>query len=153
MTQHTTALQDRAVRDRTVRDRTVRDRTVRDRTVQEAAVTKVRSEQCVVSATPQVAQGAQPGVLPAGAPLRFDWRGRTYRVVDILGHWLDNDPWWRGMQPRDVPQSAADVTGIRYRSRRVWQVEATNTETAQIGVYELAQEADSGQWWLLRLWD
>lgn len=135
----------------------------------EAQMTRTRQEQCVVSATPSVSQRAQPGVLPPGAPLHFHWRGYRYRVLDILGHWLDTAPWWWQLQqgsqpgglglnpgPGPVPHgshSPQDDQVLRQRKRRVWQVEAVHQYTSQPGVYELAQDVDGGQWWLLRVWD
>lgn len=134
--------------------------------VQEEKMTRTTREQCVVTATPGAEDQAQPGVLPPGAPLQFQWRGSRYRVLDILGHWLDTAPWWWRMQSGAVQSSAVGpasddphVTssgsghGVRPRTRRVWQVEAVNQRTAQPGVYELAQDVAGGQWWLLRVWD
>jgi hypothetical protein len=141
---------------------------VRTAHMAEAQMTRTRQEQCVVSATPSVSQRAQPGVLPPGAPLHFHWRGYRYRVLDILGHWLDTAPWWwqlqhvsqPGLNPGPAPgpvqpgiHTPQDDQVLRQRKRRVWQVEAVHQYTSQPGVYELAQDVDGGQWWLLRVWD
>lgn len=129
---------------------------------QEAQMTKTTQEPCVVNATPSAEQRVQPGVLPPGAPLQFQWRGSRYRVLDILGHWLDTAPWWWRMQSGTATVSDSGSSAVtsgdvghvaRPRTRRVWQVEAVNQRTAQPGVYELAQDVAGGQWWLLRIWD
>jgi len=84
-------------------------------------------------------------VRPAGAPVRFQWRGCGYRVVDILASWVEATPWWH-----DTGRGAPLQSG----QRRVWQVEAVrHPRGAHVGVYELAQETQTGRWWLTRVWD
>ena len=51
-------------------------------------MTKTTQEMCAVSAAPSASERAEPGVIPAGAPLRFQWRGCEYRVTDILTSWV-----------------------------------------------------------------
>ena len=143
-------------------------------------MTKTTQEICAVSAAPPASERAHPGVIPAGAPLRFQWRGCEYRVTDILTSWVETGPWWHELQQT----LAGGVPAARHRSagggagggaggvagggvagggvaiavapteRRVWQVEAVrHPRGSQLGVYELAQESDTGRWWLTRVWD
>lgn len=65
-------------------------------------------------------------------PTRFSWRGATYGVVAVLGHWREDAGYWAG-GALEVPQ------------RDLWRVEARG------GVYELVREA--GAWRLDRVWD
>lgn len=65
-------------------------------------------------------------------PTRFSWRGGTYRVLAVLGHWREDAGYWSGAC-MEVPQ------------RDLWRVEARG------GVYELVREADA--WHLVRVWD
>lgn len=145
-------------------------------------MTKTKREMCAVSAAPSASERAEPGVIPAGAPLRFQWRGCEYRVTDILTSWVETGPWWHELQSAlagGVPVShhraivgagvgvdAAVARGSRVGpggsvatavpplERRVWQVEAVrHPRGSQRGVYELAQESDTGRWWLTRVWD
>ncbi len=63
----------------------------------------------------------------SGTPVRFRRRHRTYRVVEVLGWWLEAVPWWRG-----------EPAG----QREVWRV-----ETCPDGVFELSRH---GADWVLR---
>ncbi|MEX2621538.1 MAG: DUF6504 family protein [Egibacteraceae bacterium] len=67
-----------------------------------------------------------------GGPTRFAWRGGSYRVVTVLGHWREDAGYWSGAR-LEVPQ------------RDLWRVEAHG------GIYELVREA--GVWRLDRVWD
>ena len=70
-------------------------------------------------------------------PERFDWRGSTYRVLSVLGHWREDASYWAG-------------GGIEIPQRDLWRVEARNGSPAR-GVYDLVLESD--QWRLDRIWD
>ncbi len=70
-------------------------------------------------------------------PTAFRWRGSSYRVLGILGHWREDAGYWAGGQV-EVPQ------------RDLWRVEARNGAPAS-GVYELVREGET--WRLDRVWD
>jgi hypothetical protein len=70
--------------------------------------------------------------LEAEAPAGFCWRGRTYRVHAVLGHWREDAGYWSG-------------GGMEIPQRDLWRVEAAR------GVYELVCE--QGAWRLDRVWD
>ncbi len=74
------------------------------------------------------------------APEAFTWRGRDYRVLQVLGHWREDPGWWRGSDGRTVRIEQADL----------WRVEARNGVPSQ-GVYELVRRGDA--WRLDRVWD
>lgn len=85
----------------------------------------------------------------AAGPVAFRWRGNSYRVVAVLGHWREDAGYWSGGGV-DVPQ------------RDLWRVEARNgaaslprpergEQAVPAGVYELVCEADA--WRLDRVWD
>ena len=80
-------------------------------------------------------------------PVTFDWRGRTYRVLQVLGHWREDSGWWR--RPDGQP--------IRIQQTDLWRVEAgdarrrRNGVSESRGVYELVHR--DGQWTLDRVWD
>ena len=71
------------------------------------------------------------------APVRFTWRGSTYTVVAVLGHWREDAAYWAG-------------GGIEVPQRDLWRVEARNG-TPTRGVYELVSEGEI--WRLDRVWD
>ena len=87
------------------------------------------------------AVAAGPVSSAAEAPLTFDWRGRTYRVLQVLGHWREDAGWWR--RPDGQP--------IRIQQTDLWRVEARNGVPESRGVYELVHR--DGQWTLDRVWD
>jgi hypothetical protein len=86
--------------------------------------------------------------------LAFTWRGRHYAVTRILGHWREEEGWWR--RPDGEP--------IRIEQSDLWRVEAVRGAgmvTASDGshpglrdgqgVYELARRGTT--WRLDRVWD
>ncbi|MEX1178828.1 MAG: DUF6504 family protein [Nitriliruptor sp.] len=76
----------------------------------------------------------------AGAPTSFRWRGRSYVVLQVLGHWREDEGWWR--RPDGVP--------IQLERTDLWRVEAQNGKPTR-GVYELVRRGDA--WRLDRVWD
>ena len=100
-----------------------------------------------------------PGAALIGAPTRFSWAGRTYRVREILAHWIEADPWW----------SQADAVGVAgpVTSRQWWRLDAQVEQRialvsgagamrgadalSRIQVYDLCHDATG--WWLVRIWD
>ncbi len=87
-----------------------------------------------------------PGNGPADAdePLVFAWRGRRYDVTRILGHWREEEGWWR--RPDGEP--------IRIEQSDLWRVEAVRgggMARDQRGVYELS--CRGVVWRLDRVWD
>ncbi len=90
-------------------------------------------------------------------PVAFTWRGRTYRVERVLGHWREDPGWWR----------RADGRAIRIRQVDLWRVEARNGRPERRGVYELVRRpvpphgaggaypgaAPAWEWHLQRVWD
>lgn len=92
----------------------------------------------------------RPGNGPADAdePLAFAWRGRHYEVTRILGHWREEEGWWR--RPDGEP--------IQIEQSDLWRVEATRgtgpagrADSDARGVYELARRGST--WRLDRVWD
>jgi hypothetical protein len=70
-------------------------------------------------------------------PTTFAWRGATYRILAVLGHWREDAAYWAG-------------GGIEVPQRDLWRVEARNGTPAR-GIYELVSE--NGTWRLDRVWD
>jgi hypothetical protein len=88
----------------------------------------------------------RPGNGPPDAdrPLGFAWRGRRYDVTRVLGHWREEEGWWR--RPDGEP--------IRIEQSDLWRVEAVRVggmAREQHGVYELSRRGEV--WRLDRVWD
>lgn len=92
---------------------------------------------------PVTMRAPRPGNGPTDAdePLAFAWRGRRYEVIRILGHWREEEGWWR--RPDGEP--------IRIEQSDLWRVEATRGGAPVPGVYELARRGST--WRLDRVWD
>jgi hypothetical protein len=67
----------------------------------------------------------------AGMPSVFEWRGRRYDVVDVIGRWRIEGRWW------------ADG-----RDREYWRVEARGG-----AVWDLYFDRGRDRWHMERLWD
>ena len=87
----------------------------------------------------EIAAGSADGS-GADAPRAFRWRGQHYRVLAVLGHWHEDEGWWR--RGDGVPQ--------RIERTDLWRVEARNGVPTR-GVYELVRRGE--QWHLDRVWD
>ena len=83
-------------------------------------------------------------------PVAFQWRGQTYEVLQVLGHWREDPGWWR--RPDGQP--------IRIEQTDLWRVEAghgvgpgrsRSNGVPTRGVYELVRRNDT--WTLDRVWD
>lgn len=92
--------------------------------------------------------------LGEAVPRAFRWRGVSYAITAVLGHWREDAAWWRGaglaIPQRDLwrvearrgqPGSTHDTAGGRCPAR----------DDAREGVYELVCEL--GGWRLDRVWD
>ena len=67
----------------------------------------------------------------AGMPAVFEWRGKRYQVVDVIGKWRIEGRWW------------ADA-----RDREYWRVEARGG-----AVWDLYFDRQRDRWHMERLWD
>lgn len=100
---------------------------------------RYREQVTVVAGADGGGPASDPGGAPAppSAPAAFSWRGTTYRVVTVLGHWREDGGYWAG-------------GGVEIPQRDLWRLEARNG-TPVTGVYELVHE--QGVWRLDRVWD
>jgi hypothetical protein len=67
----------------------------------------------------------------AGMPSVFEWRGRRYQVVDVIGKWKIEGRWWEDG-----------------REREYWRVEAKGG-----AVWDLYHDRSHDRWHMERLWD
>src|SRR5690348_10800235 len=102
---------------------------------------------------------------PVEGPEQFLWRGRLWKVRDVLAQWVETGPWW---QSRDVAPilgeessaEAADRAGSVHDllgEREVWRVEAARGRAsapagagaaAGAGVFDLTFDWAQGSWLL-----
>jgi hypothetical protein len=78
-------------------------------------------------------------------PAQFLWRGRLWKVFDVVAQWVETTPWWQAEAPRDL-----------LAEREVWRVEAAPGRVAREGsggVFDLAFDWSQGTWTLARCLD
>jgi hypothetical protein len=95
------------------------------------------------------------------APEQFLWRGRLWKVRDVLAHWVETGPWWQSSGVRAVIGSdeagspaasgpgrfdlrGADLLG----ERELWRVEA-GVGPASSGIFDLSFDWSDGNWQLV----
>lgn len=87
----------------------------------------------------------------SAAPEQFVWRGRLYRVTEVVDHWQERRPWWRATAERPLSQVSL--------AREVWRVAASRGRSSPPGVYDLGADDAGGTaarapaWLLLRTQD
>src|SRR5687767_1068787 len=119
----------------------------------------------------EVRKGLVPG---AGGevegPEQFLWRGRLWKVCDVVGHWVETGPWWQSSNVAPVLGADVTVDGTAdertpsvhdlVADREVWRVEAarglagagggTGGAGAGRGVFDLVFDWGQGGWLLTR---
>lgn len=123
---------------------------------------------------------AGPGGTQEG-PEQFLWRGRLWKVCDVMAHWVETGAWWRsrgagavlGTDGEDAVDAAVavmaappSVSGDLLAEREVWRVEAARGLAAARavgpdgapgggghGVFDLTFDWADGSWRLTRCAD
>jgi hypothetical protein len=105
----------------------------------------------------EVRKGLVPG---AGGevegPEQFLWRGRLWKVCDVVGHWVETGPWWLSSNIAPVLGADARTPSVHdlVAEREVWRVEAARGAAgAGRGVFDLAFDWGRGGWLLTRCAD
>ncbi|KRE36854.1 hypothetical protein ASG73_10995 [Janibacter sp. Soil728] len=81
-------------------------------------------------------------------PEQFLWRGRLYRVTEVVDHWQERRAWWRATDGQSLSQVPL--------ARDVWRVSASRGRSGTPGVYDLGVDGGSSgasDWLLLRTQD
>ena len=98
--------------------------------------------------------GAQEG------PEQFLWRGRLWKVCDVVAHWVETGPWWQSAgvhavlgsdQAPDLGSGRAPAGTDLLAEREVWRVEAARGFAAArsgAGVFDLVFDWADGSWQL-----
>ncbi len=88
-----------------------------------------------------------------GVPDQFLWRGRLYRVTEVVDHWQERHDWWREAVSRPLDEVPL--------ARRVWRVSASPGRSGRPGVYDLGVDGPGepgggrrpARWLMLRTQD
>lgn len=84
-------------------------------------------------------------------PERFLWRGRLYRVREVLSCWRERQPWWTqeaaaAVQGGDEsPRTQIDRLAVLAdgSERQIWRVRASAGRLAVMGTYDLAHQSSA----------
>ena len=104
---------------------------------------------------------------PVEGPEQFLWRGRLWKVADVLGRWVETGPWWqsaeadatRGTDGAAATATLAPVAPVPtdlLAEREVWRVEAAagrNATRDGRGIFDLVFDWADGTWQLARCLD
>lgn len=109
----------------------------------------------------EVRKGLVSGSLgPVEGPEQFLWKGRLWKVRDVVAHWVETGAWWQGADP--VGEPAAEAAGgpvgatDLLAEREVWRVEAARGLASAEhggGVFDLTFDWSEGSWQLSRCLD
>jgi hypothetical protein len=88
-------------------------------------------------------------------PDQFLWRGRLWKVREILAHWVETGPWWQSAGVRAVvgsdeptdPGPGRVATDLLVE-REMWRVEA-GRGSGRDGVFDLSFSWTDGCWQLV----
>lgn len=91
-------------------------------------------------------------------PEQFLWRGRLWKVRDVVAHWVETGPWWQSAGVHAVlGADGGGTTTLRpdlLAEREVWRVEAARglgpARTSGPGVFDLVLDWADGSWQLVR---
>ena len=99
-------------------------------------------------------------------PEQFLWRGRLWKVRDVVAHWVETGPWWQSagvhavLGADEAPGATATATRSGARTdllaeREVWRVEASRGLAASRaaggpGLFDLVFDWADGTWKLTR---
>jgi hypothetical protein len=107
-------------------------------------------------------------------PEQFLWKGRLWKVCEVVAHWVETGPWWQsdgvasvlGADSADRAAGAAGAPSTKraggvsvhdlLAEREVWRVEAARglaATGAGRGVFDLTFDWAQGHWLLARCVD
>lgn len=82
-----------------------------------------------------------------GSVEAFWWRGKRYRVRQVLGRWREAGGWWKANEDADRPWLSGDA-------REIVRIDAVLTTSRRApGTYEIARDLRKGSWTLFRVLD
>lgn len=82
-----------------------------------------------------------------GSVEAFSWRGKRYRIRQVLGRWREAGGWWSSDDDADRPWLSGDA-------REIIRIDAIPITSGRAhGTYEIACNLRSGAWTLFRVLD
>ena len=106
---------------------------------------------------------------PVEGPEQFVWKGRLWKVREVVAQWVETGPWWQSggvhaVLGADAPEEPDGWAGPADRGthpgdlgaeREVWRVEAARGRAVDLGhgVFDLVFDWADGSWRLTRCLD
>ena len=88
-------------------------------------------------------------------PEQFLWKGRLWKVCDVVAHWVETGPWWQSREVAPVLGAETEQRAVSVHDllaeREVWRVEAARglaATGAGRGVFDLTFDWSQGSWLL-----
>lgn len=86
----------------------------------------------------------QPVETDGSTPIEFTYRGKRFRIHNVLNRWCEAGGWWNRIsdgvyRPNDLPND---------NSRAIWRVEAA--PIGAVTTFELERDEATGKW-LIRI--
>lgn len=95
----------------------------------------------------RIAECIPVAVNQAGEPVRFSWRGESYRVQSKPIRWFARREWWveASRVARGIGAGVLEV--------EMWRLLACQEESGVGAQFELIRRAEDNSWQLLRIFD
>ena len=76
------------------------------------------------------------------APIEFTYKGRRFRIHNILNRWCEAGGWWNRIS--DGIYRPNDLNTLDDNSRAIWRVEAA--PIGAVATFELERDEATGKW-------
>lgn len=90
------------------------------------------------------------------APEQFLWRGRLWKVREVVAHWVETGSWWQSGGVRTAlgiddpgPVPTAGAVPDLLAERELWRVTAGVGASGSPGIFDLAFDWSDGSWQLV----
>jgi hypothetical protein len=79
-------------------------------------------------------------------PIEFTYRGKRFRIHNILNRWCEAGGWWNRISDGVYRANSltGDLTGVDDNARAIWRVEAA--PIGAVATFELERDEATGKW-------
>ncbi|WP_342667709.1 DUF6504 family protein [Arthrobacter castelli] len=84
---------------------------------------------------------------PSGQPLRLQWGNRSYKIAADPLRWYERRKWWEEELRAERGRGAGLV------DHEIWRVQARANEQSELRTFDIAYQADTGRWRIVKIHD
>ena len=84
--------------------------------------------------------------LDGNAPIEFTFRGKRFRIHNVLNRWCESGGWWNRIS--DGIYRPNNLNDLNDNARAIWRVEAA--PIGAVNTFELERDETTGKW-LIRI--